>query len=359
METARTKPESVALPPARLAGLSLGQWKLAVLAGVLAVALLLPAVTSGFTLFQVTLALIYAIALLGLNLLIGFNGQFSLGHSAFLALGGYTAAVMMNHFQIPYGWTIPVSGAVCFVVGFLFGIPALRIQGVYLALATLALALATPPLLKYKYFESWTGGVQGIVLKKPGAPWGLPLDSDQWLYYLTLAVMLLGFLLAWNLINSRTGRAMMAIRDHHTAAEAMGINTALYKTLTFGVSAMYTGIAGALNAIVVSFVAPDSYQLILSIYLLVGVVVGGLASLGGAVFGAFFIQYVPNIAGDISKAAPWAIFGLFMIVFMFIMPAGIYGTIRIGWLRWVLPRLLGGGAADGENKENGETQPKP
>lgn len=350
-----TKP--ITFAPPRFAGLSPFQWKIASLAGLLAVSMLLPTVMSNFTLFQITLALIYAIALLGLTLLIGFNGQFSLGHSAFLGMGGYTAAVMMDHFGISYLWTIPASGAVCFVVGFLFGIPALRIEGMYLALATLALALATPPLLKYKAFEKYTGGVQGIVLDKPGAPWGLPLNSDQWLYYLTLAVTLLAFLLAWNLVRSRSGRAMMAIRDHHIAAESMGINTALYKTLTFGVSAMFTGIAGALNAIVVSFVAPDSYQLFLSIMLLVGVVVGGLGSLGGAVFGAFFIQYVPNLAGDISKAAPWAIFGVFMIGFMFVMPAGIYGTIRIGWLRFVVPRLMAGrGAAEGAN---GETQSKP
>ena len=163
--------------------------------------------------------------------------------------------------------------------------------------------------------------------------------------------MLVAFLLAWNLVRSRSGRAMKAVRDHPIAAQSMGINIALYKTLTFGVSAMFTGVAGALNAIVVSFVAPDSYQLFLSILLLVGSVVGGLSSLGGAVLGAFFIQYVPNIAGDISKAAPWAIFGLVMILFMFVMPAGIYGTIRIGWLRWVMPRLFGGGEAEGSNEE--------
>ena len=344
-----TQPMTLDLP--RFARLSIGQWKIATMAGLLALSLLLPLLMSDFSLFQVTLALIYAIALLGLTLLIGFNGQFSLGHSAFLALGGYTAAVMMDHFGISYGWTIPVSGAICFVVGFLFGIPALRIEGLYLALATLALALATPPLLKYKAFEEYTGGVQGIVLDKPEAPWGLPLNSDQWLYYLTLGVMLLAFLLAWNLVRSRTGRAMKAVRDHPIAAQSMGINIALYKTLTFGVSAMFTGVAGALNAIVVSFVAPDSYQLFLSILLLVGSVVGGLSSLGGAVLGAFFIQYVPNFAGDISKAAPWAIFGLVMILFMFVMPAGIYGTIRIGWLRWVMPRLFGGGEAEGSNEE--------
>ena len=126
---------------------------------------------------------------------------------------------------------------------------------------------------------------------------------------------------------------MMAIRDHPIAAEAMGINTALYKSLTFGVSAMYTGVAGALGAIAVQFVAPDSFNIFLSITFLVGIVIGGLASISGAIYGALFIQFVPNIADQISKAAPWAIYGVFLIGFMFLMPMGINGAIRLGWAR--------------------------
>src|SRR6185295_8507343 len=182
-------------------------------------------------------------------------------------------------------------------------------------------------------FETWTGGVQGIVIPKPEAPFGLPLKPDQWLYFFTLAVTLVMFALAWNLLRGSVGRAMVAIRDNHIAAEAMGINSAIYKSLTFGVSAMYTGVAGGLSAIAVQFVAPDSFDIFLSIKFLIGIVIGGLASITGAVFGALFIQFIPNIADEISKAAPWAIFGVFLIVFIYVMPMGIYGAIRIAMAR--------------------------
>jgi branched-chain amino acid transport system permease protein len=297
----------------------------------LAAALALPLLVSNFRLFQFTQVGIYAIALLGLNMLTGYNGQISLGHGAFYALGAYTTAIMIDRWQVPYPVTIAAAGVLCLVAGFLFGIPALRLEGLYLALATFALALAVPQILKY--FEEWTGGSQGIVLSKPKPPWGLPLSPDQWLYVFTLAILIVLFVLAHNLLGGRTGRAIVAIRDNHIAAEAMGINTALYKSLTFGVSAGYTGVAGALSAIAIAFVAPDSFNIFLSITFLVGVVVGGLASVAGAVFGALFIQFVPNWAQEISKAAPWAIYGLMLILFMYGMPRGIAGTLRLGWAR--------------------------
>lgn len=291
-------------------------------------ACVLPFLLGGFQLFQIAHAFIYAIALLGLNILTGYNGQISLGHGAFFAVGAYTSAILITHDILGYIWCIPLAGAICLVVGFLFGLPALRLEGLYLAMATLALALALPQFLKH--FEALTGGVQGIVIAKPNAPFGLPLDSDQWLYFLCLGVMVLAFLSGRNLIRGRIGRALVAIRDHHLAAEAMGINTAMYKSLAFGVSAMYTGIAGALSAVVVQFVAPDSFVFLLSITLLVGIVIGGLASISGAIYGAFFIQFVPTYMQDISKAAPWAIYGIFLIAFIFAMPTGIAGAVRQG-----------------------------
>jgi branched-chain amino acid transport system permease protein len=303
--------------------------KLAGIGLLLAFACVLPFHISNYSVFQCTMVLVYAIALLGLNMLTGFNGQISLGHGAFYAIGAYCAAVLMDHYGMPYWATLPVAGAVCLVAGFLFGLPALRLEGLYLALATYALGVCMPQLLKYKGFESWTGGVQGISIIKPDAPFGLPLNPDRWLYFFTLAVALLMFVLGWNLLRGRIGRAMIAIRDQPIAAEAMGVNNAFYKSLTFGVSAMYTGIAGALGAIAVQFVAPDSFSIFLSISLLVGMVVGGLASISGAVFGAIFVQFVPNIASRMSTAAPWAIYGVFLIVFMYVMPGGIAGFIRI------------------------------
>jgi len=299
------------------------------LAALLAVACVLPFVLSNYRIFQMALVLVYAIALLGLNILTGYNGQISLGHGAFYAIGAYCAAMLMDHAGFPYWATVPIAGAVCLVAGFLFGLPALRLEGLYLALATFALGVSMPQLLKYHHLEKWTGGVQGIVIPKPDAPFGLPLNQDQWLYFFILAVTIVMFVLAYNLLHGRVGRALIAIRDHHTAAEVMGINTALYKSLAFGVSAMYTGVAGALGAIAVQFVAPDSFNVFLSITFLVGVVVGGLASLPGALYGALFIQFVPNIADEISKAAPWAIFGIFLIAFVYVMPSGVAGAVRM------------------------------
>ncbi|MSQ89590.1 MAG: branched-chain amino acid ABC transporter permease [Betaproteobacteria bacterium] len=305
---------------------------------VLLLACALPFAVSEYRNFQFTLVLIYSIALLGLNILTGFNGQISLGHGAFYAIGAYCAAILMEQAGLPYWATIPLAGALCLGAGFLFGLPALRLEGLYLALATFALGVSLPQLLKYHRLEEWTGGVQGIVITKPDAPeflsgLNLALNQDQWLYFFTLAVAVLMFLLARNLLRGRIGRAMMAIRDNPIAAEAMGINISLVKSLTFGISAMFTGIAGALSAIAVQFVAPDSFNIFLSITFLIGIVIGGLASIPGALYGALFIQFVPNIADEISKAAPWAIFGLFLLGFTYLMPTGIAGAIRLGWVR--------------------------
>jgi len=304
-----------------------------VVALVLLAACMLPFVVSNYRTFQFTLALVYAIALLGLNMLTGYNGQISLGHGAFYAIGAYTAAILMDQYGVPYWATIPAAAVVCLIAGFLFGLPALRLEGLYLALATFALAVSLPALLKYHHLEQWTGGVQGIVLLKPDAPFGLPLNPDQWLYFFTLAITVLMFVLAWNILRGRMGHAMVAIRDQHIAAEAMGIHTAMVKSMTFGISAMYTGIAGALGAIAIQFVAPDSFNIFVSIMLLVGVVIGGLASISGAIYGALFIQFVPNIADAISKAAPWAIFGIFLLGFVYVMPMGIAGAVRMAVAR--------------------------
>lgn len=321
----------------RRSALSRGQ--LIGLAALLVLACVLPFVVSNYRVFQLTLALVYAIALLGLNMLTGYNGQISLGHGAFYAIGAYVAAILMDKFGVPYWLTIPAAGAVCLVAGFLFGLPALRLEGLYLALATFALGVAMPQILKYKGFEHWTGGVMGIVIVKPEPPEWSGLTQDRWLYFVVLVCLVALFVIAWNLLRGRIGRAMVAIRDQPIAAQAMGVDTAMVKSLTFGVSAMYTGIAGALGAIVIQFVAPDSFTVFLSISLIVGVVVGGLASIPGAIYGALFIQFIPNVADQISKAAPWAIYGVFLLVFMYAMPTGVAGFIRIVGGRLRLRRM--------------------
>ncbi len=289
---------------------------------ILALLIVTPLFVKNFIIFQMTMWLIYAIAVLALNILTGGSGQFSLGQSAFYALGAYTSAILMEHANINYALTLPVAGVICFAAGFLFGLPALRLSGVYLALATFALATAMPQLLKLGVFEHWTGGVQGLVVTKPDAPFGLPLSQDMWLYYFTLAISIAIYIFSVNLLRSRSGRAMMAIRDNEIAASAMGVDVSLYKTLAFGVSAGITGVAGGLGAIAVQFVAPDGYTIQLAIALFLGMVVGGVGWLPGSLAGAAFIVFVPNIAEGISKGLSGAVFGVILIIIIFLLPNG-------------------------------------
>ncbi|CAN5270669.1 branched-chain amino acid ABC transporter permease [soil metagenome] len=289
---------------------------------VFAALLISPLFVKNFIIFQMTMVLIYAIAILSLNLLTGGSGQFSLGQSAFYAVGAYTAGILMEHFGVNYALTLPAAGVICFIFGFLFGFPALRLSGVYLALATFALAVAMPQILKLNVFEHWTGGVQGLVITKPDAPFGLKMSQDMWLYYFTLFISAVIYILAVNLLRSRSGRAMMAIRDNQIAASAMGVDLPLYKTLAFGISAAFTGIAGALGAIVVQFVAPDSFTIQLAIAIFVGMVVGGVGWLPGSLVGAAFIVFVPNVAESISKGLSGAVFGVFLFAVIFLVPHG-------------------------------------
>ena len=309
-------------------------WQLPGVIALLILAAIVPFAVSSFHLLQLTMVVIYAIALLGLNILTGYNGQISLGHGAFYAVGAYTMAILIERAGMPYWAIVPVAGIVCFIVGFLFGLPALRLEGQYLALSTFALAVATPQLLKFHALEKWTGGVQGTFVPTFAAPLGLPLAWDQWLYLFSLFIAAGLFLVARNLLSGSTGIAITAVRDHPIAAKTMGINISLYKSLTFGVSAMYTGIAGALGALVAQFVSPDSFTIFLSLSLLVGAVIGGVASISGAIFGALFIEFVPNFADQISKAVTWAVYGLFMITFMYLMPNGIAGFFKAIAERW-------------------------
>ncbi|MFZ0853269.1 MAG: branched-chain amino acid ABC transporter permease [Hyphomicrobiaceae bacterium] len=299
---------------------------------------------SNYGFLQLSLMIVYAIAVLGLILLTGFNGQISLGHGAFFAVGAYVAAILIDQANWPYWATLPLAAVICFVVGYLFGLPALRLEGHYLALATFALAVAVPQILKYRHFEWFTNGVQGINIFKPDPPFGLPLSADQWMYLVVLAVAVVMFWVARNLLDSRTGRALRAIRDHTMAASTMGINVAHYKTVVFGISALYTGVAGALHAIIFEFVAPDSFRFELSIAILVGAVVGGIASLPGAVIGGVFVQVIEKYADALTKKLtaavnlpldlePWTIYGIALIVLMYTMPMGIAGGLALLWGR--------------------------
>jgi branched-chain amino acid transport system permease protein len=341
---ATTTMPPLAIPAARQTGWSWWVW------AVIAVLALLPIIggktglITDFGFLQISLVIVYSIAVLGLNLLTGFNGQISLGHGAFFAVGAYTAAILIDRFGVPYWATLVPVAVLCFGVGYLFGKPALRLEGHYLALATFALAIAVPQMLKYRHLENLTGGVQGINIFKPDAP-GKIVTPDQWMYWLALAIAVLLFWVARNLLDSRTGRAMMAIRDHSMAADTMGIDTARFKTTVFGISALYTGLAGALHAIIFEFVAPDSFRFELSIAILVGAVVGGIASLPGAIIGGVFVQVIEKYADALTKKLthavhlpielePWTIYGIILIALMYIMPMGIAGGVYRLWMRW-------------------------
>ena len=307
--------------------------------GAVLIAGLIPHLVSNFVTYQLTLAIAWGVAMLGLNVLTGYNGQFSVGHSAFFAAGAYGAAIMIEHF----GWgpyeAILAAAAFSFVFGFLFGLPALRLEGLYLALATFALAVATPQLLKFDAFEEWTGGVQGIFVPKP-EPLIAGLSPDQSLYYVALGVMLFLMVITWFILHSRSGRAMMAIRDNPIAARSMGINLPLVKTTTFGISAMFAGIGGALFTYASEFVSPDAFNFFVAVYILVGSVVGGIVSIPGAIFGGLFIVFMPNWAQDLRLAyewlpPPWAIFGVFLILLVYFVPSGIWGALErlTAWTR--------------------------
>ena len=278
---------------------------------------LVPFALDSFQRYQFSFVAIYLVAIAGLNVLTGYTGQISLGHGAFMAIGGYTTAILTVDHGVGELWTIPIAGLVAGGAGLLFGIPALRLSGMYLALATFAIAVATPAVLK-KY-SGFTGGVVGK---------SLPLRSNDWLYYQNWIVALVLLACAWLLVRGKIGRAFRAVRDSEVAAASSGVSLAVYKTLAFAVSAFYAGIAGSLLAITVAFVNPDTYPVKLSIFLVVGAVASGLGSLWGVPFGAALIEFLPVHAQDISKTAPDVFFGAVLIAVMILLPSGIVGLWR-------------------------------
>ncbi len=300
--------------------------RIALICALALVAVLIPFFFGEYRVSQFTLVLVYAVAVLGLNLLVGYNGQISLGHGAFFALGAYTAALLIEKASVPYLLSVPAAGAVCFAAGFLFGIPALRLHGLYLALVTLGLAIATPQLIKR--FDGLTDGTQGLVVAQPQSPGWLPLADDQFLYLLVLAVAALMFLLAWNLTRGQLGRAVRAVRDAELPASTLGVNLAATKTRMFAISAGYAGVAGALYVFAIGFVAPEAFTLTISFAFLAAVVVGGLATISGALLGALFIQFVPVYASDVNTAMTGVIYGGVLIAFMWVLPEGAAGVPR-------------------------------
>jgi branched-chain amino acid transport system permease protein len=292
---------------------------------------LLPFLLADYTLYRVSQAGVYTLAIVGLNLLIGQSGQLSIGHSAFFALGAYVTALSMGeHGQYAY-LSLPLAGVCCFVAGFLFGWPALRLSSVHLLLATWGLALALPQLLKSSHLEHWTGGSEGIYLEKPDTPFGLPLSSDQWWHYVTLFVLMLMLPAAYGLVRGRIGRALRSIRDNPQVAATMGINVPVYKALIFGVSALYAGVAGGLAGLLSDFVAPGTYDIFFAMLLLVGAVVSGLGGIWTAILGGLMIEFLPDLAGAATgggKLSPGLVYGLILIGMIYLMPQGLAGALE-------------------------------
>ena len=306
--------------------------------------LLLPRFVDDFRAFRLATLGIYFIALLGLIVVTGWTGQISLGHGAFMAVGGYTTAVLMAKYGVQDLWTIPIAGVVAGVAGLAVGLPALRLSGLYLALATFGIAISVPSLVRKA--EGLTGGTTGLNLFAIPEQTGLGIEvkilgrtltNNDWLYYLTWTIGLVLFLLAWALLAGRLGRAFRAARDSEIAAASSGVNLASTKTIAFGISALYAGIAGSLLAIATAYVNPDTFPIALSITLIVGAAVGGLRSLLGAAFGATFIVYMPVYAEKISQAvvdrdvSPSIVYGLALVLFMLLLPGGLGGLVERGF----------------------------
>jgi branched-chain amino acid transport system permease protein len=306
---------------------------------------IVPRLVGDFTVYEFAIVGMYFIALLGLAILTGYSGQISLGHGAFMAVGGYTTAILsvdgIYGHQIRDLWTIPIAGLVAGVAGLLVGVPALRLSGLYLALITFGIAVSFPQLPKK--FDHFFGGTTGKVLNLVKAPFGLDTTPNRWLYYLTWGIALVLLAAAWALLRGKPGRALQAIRDSEVAAASSGVNLAIYKTLAFGVSAFYAGVAGSLYVMSKAYMNPDVFPIILSIYLVAALAVGGLGSLVGLIAGGALIYVLQNRADDVTRwlnhlpvldldpkqpGMPSVVFGVVLIAVMLLLPTGVGGLVR-------------------------------
>jgi branched-chain amino acid transport system permease protein len=304
---------------------------------------ILPDHVSDFRTRELAIAGMYFIALLGLAILTGYSGQISLGHGAFMAIGGYTTAILSVDHGIRPVWTIPLAGLVAGASGLLVGIPALRLTGIYLAIVTFGIAISVPQLLKK--FEGFTGGTTGKYGEgfTSQAPFGIDTSSNHWLYYLTAGIALVLLAAAWAIVRGKPGRALQAIRDSEVAAASSGVSLPTYKTLAFGISAFYAGVAGALYAIANTYVNPATFQVSLSIFLVVGLAVGGLGSLAGLIGGAALVYFLQFHADTVARWAdrlpvldvdpkqpgiPSVVFGAVLILVMLLLPTGAGGLLR-------------------------------
>jgi branched-chain amino acid transport system permease protein len=294
-----------------------------------------PVLLEEYWLAQLTYVLIYGVVGLGLMLLAGFTGLFSLGHAAFLGVGAYTQAVLTNH-GVPFPLARAVSAGLSALAGVVVGLPALRVKGIYLGMATLAFGFILEEV--FARWESVTGGNSGLNVKSPNI-FGWVVGSGNEFYYLCLVITVVATLGVLNLLRSPTGRAFVAIRDSEISAQSMGIHLAYYKTLSFAISAALAGIGGALYAHNLRFLSPDQFNIIQSIDLLLMVVIGGLGSIHGVFFGAVFLITMPQLISASKGVLPAivaeapglksAVYGAVLVLFVLFEPMGMYGR----WLK--------------------------
>jgi len=298
---------------------------------------------SDFRTFQGTRFAIWLVILMGLNLLTGYSGQISLGHAAFVAVGAYIAAILMKDAEFPVFAAILIAALLTGLLGFLMGVPALRLSGPYLAIATLALIIVLPQILKHPSIDQWTGGVSGIRLSTPRVPAAmhnnLDMNIDQWLYYNCMLAALIMTAMAWSVTRSRLGRAFVALRDSEIGAQQMGVNVSLYKMTAFGLSSMYAGAGGALYLYQMSYLGPSSFDILFSLTLVVMIVLGGLASIAGAIFAALIMTLRLDLTDFVANHIPFgdrigiessrgALFGILLILSIIFTPRGIAGNLQ-------------------------------
>jgi branched-chain amino acid transport system permease protein len=301
----------------------------------LAVLAILPAMLPGFLVFQFSIALTYAIAILGLNLIMGFNGQISLAQGVFFAVGGYVVAILMTRYGFSFWAAMPPAVIASAVVGVVIGVPALRLQGLQLAIITLMLAAVVPPLILR--MEPLTKGTQGLALTAPQVPAWLPMSQDAYLYYICLAGACLGIVVMQKLVQGETGRRLRSVRDNPLIAEAFGVDIARTKVAAFAVSAGFAGFAGGLFALVNAFVSPDSFALFKSFEFVAGAIIGGITSISGAFIGAIIVVFLPEFSAGISLAMAGIIYGAVLLLMMLVAREGIMGLLRDGFA-WTLRR---------------------